>query len=144
MSPSFSGLIAEWGSPLRPAIPRGKEQYQNACTSAGSVCRVLRSGVGAALPDYVCTISTIWNVQTQLECRQHGASNTIIATQELSGALHKGNGWVNFPFLHSLNFEKQTNKQTKQLYGRLTITLLKSQAATWVSLGSLFQEADQS
>lgn len=87
--------------------------------------------------DRVCTINTMLNVQTELECRQHAAANAIMVSQELSGALLKAAVGLVFPPSTHLILKKQ-------LYGRLTILLLKSVAETWVSLGSLLQEANQS
>lgn len=63
------------------------------------------------------------NVQTERECRQQAAANTIMVTQELSGALLKAAVGLVFPLSTHLLLKKQ-------LYGRLTRLLLKSVAET--------------
>lgn len=47
--------------------------------------------------DCVCTINTMLNVQTEMECRQHAAANAIMVTQELSDALLKAAVGLVFP-----------------------------------------------
>jgi len=120
ISPSFTGLVPEWVSPSDPHHTKGIE-HGKPRTPAGHVCRALRGRVGTALPHCVCTINTMFNVQTELECWQHAAANTIVVTQELDGSLLRGNRFVFLPSIHLMN---------KQLHGMFTTLLLNSLAET--------------
>lgn len=82
---------------------QGGYKHGNPCMPAGRVCRDFRGGIGTALPRCVCTINTMFSVQTELECWQHAVANTVIVTQELDGSLLQGNRFVFLPSIHLMN-----------------------------------------